>query len=170
MIETLRIITEGEIEDIALENMINAKLTQLVATKNVRFKQYANSNPMPLGYYCFCFIPSGFGKDKAIRFIDKNYMPFLKDKISNIIDRYKMELQSKLYDEARKIEDKKKQKEAEYKIEEILNQVRPCNINIADATFTALYYEAEKIEKIGYGSICIKIMELGNYVRDAEVS
>ena len=38
--------------------MINAKLTQLVATKNVRFKQYANSDPAPLGYYSFCFIPS----------------------------------------------------------------------------------------------------------------
>ena len=166
MIGTLRTIAEGEIEDIALENMINAKLTQLVATKNVRFKQYANSDPAPLGYYSFCFIPSGFGKDKAVRFIDKNFMPFLKDKITKMIDRYKQELQSRLYAEAAQLETKAR-KEAEKLAEEQLRQVRPCNINIADATFTALYYEAEKIEQIGYGAICIKLMELGDYIRDA---
>ena len=166
MIETLRTITEGRIEDIALENMVNAKLCQLIATKNVRFKQNANSDPTPLGYYSFCFIPSGFGKDKAVRFIDKNFMPFLKDKITKMIDRYKQELQSRLYAEAAQLETKAR-KEAEKQAEEQLKQIRACNINIADATFTALYYEAEKIEKIGYGAVCIKIMELGDYIKDA---
>ena len=151
MIETLRTITEGEIEDIALENMLNAKLTQMVATKNVRFKQYANSDPMPLGYYALCFLPSGVGKDKAIRFIDKSYLPFLKGKIEKIIDRYKLELQKELYQQADLLGDAKLTKEAKRQAEETIKKIRPCNINIADATFTALYYEAEKIEKMQFG-------------------
>lgn len=166
MIETLRTITEGEIELIALENILNAKLTQLVASKNVRFKQYANSEPMPLGYYAFCFLPSGVGKDKAVRFIDNCYMPFLKDKITAIIDKYKADLQQELYYKASLL-DKNDKKAAEREADEIIAKVRPCNINIADATFTALYYQAELIEKTNYGSIFIKIMELGDTIRDA---
>src|SRR5574344_695147 len=168
MIQFLKVMTNNDIEDVALQNILNGKLTQLIGSKNVRFKQYSHSKPMPLGYECFCFLGSGSGKDETIRQIDNALMPFLKDKLESVIDRYKQELQSELYAKAAQL-DGKARKEAEKQAEEQLSKIRACNINISDATMTGIYYEAEQISKTGYGALCIKLTEFGDMV-DAAIS
>ena len=80
MIEFLSTMSNNDIEPVALECILNAKLTQLIASKNVRFKQYSHSKPMPLRYMCFVYLNSGSGKDETIRQIDNALMPFLKKK------------------------------------------------------------------------------------------
>ena len=95
-------------------------------------------------------------------------MPFLKDKLESVIDRYKQELQSELYAKAAQL-DGKARKEAERQAEEQLNKIRCCNINISDCTFTGLAYEADQISKTGHGALCIKLTEFGDMV-DAAIS
>lgn len=166
MIDYLRTMTNNNISELALENILNAKLVQLVASKNVRFKQYSYSPAMPLGYMCFNFLKSGAGKDQCIRLIDKSLMPFLKSKLTAIIDNYKLDMQSRLYADADRL-DAKASKDAKKEADLMIAKIRPCTINIAEATFTGLYSEAEQIEKTGYGALCLKVTELGDVVRAA---
>ena len=161
-------MTNNDIEPVALENILNAKLTQLVASKNVKFKQYSHSKPTALGYQCFCFLNSGSGKDETIRQIDNALMPFLKSKLDAVIDNYKLDLQSELYAKAEQ-SDAKAKKEAQRAAEEQLSKIRCCNINISDATFTGIFHEADLISKTGYGALCIKLTEFGDNV-DAAIS
>src|SRR5574344_290502 len=146
MIQFLKVMTNNDIEDVELQNILNSKLTQLIGMKNLMFKQYSDSKPMPLGYQSFTFLNSGAGKDETIRQIDHALMPFLKDKLESVIDRYKQELQSELYAKAAQL-DGKARKEAEHQAEEQLNKIRCCNINISDCTFTGLAYEADRSEE-----------------------
>src|SRR5574344_2848369 len=104
IIKLLKVMTNNDIEDVALQNILNGKLTQLIASKNVMFKQYSHSKPMPLGYQSFTFLSSGTGKDETIRQIDNALMPFLKDKLESVIDKYKQELQSELYAKAAQLD------------------------------------------------------------------
>lgn len=123
--------------------------------------------PTALGYECLTLLNSGSGKNETIRQIDNVLMPFLKEKLEKVIDRYKSELQSELYAKAAQLDTKAK-KEAEKQAEEQLNKIRACNINISDCTMTGIYYEAEQmISKTGYGALCIKLTEFGDIVNAA---
>ena len=168
MIDFLSVMTNYDIEAVALQNILNGKLTQLIGSKNVTFKQYSHSKPTALGYECLTLLNSGTGKDETIRQIDNALMPFLKEKLEKVIDSYKMELQSELYAKAAQLDTKAK-REAEKQAEEQLNKIRACNINISDCTMTGIYYEAEQISKTGYGALCIKLTEFGDMV-DAAIS
>ena len=159
-------MSNNDIEPVALQNLLNAKLTQLIGSKNVTFKQYSHSKPMPVGYQALVFLNSGAGKDETIRQIDNALMPFLKEKLEKVIDKYKMELQSELYAKAAQLDTKAK-REAEKQAEEQLNKIRCCNINISDCTFTGIFYEAEQISKTGYGALCLKLTELGDTIEAA---
>ena len=131
MIDFLSVMTNYDIEPVALQNILNAKLTQLIGSKNLTFKQYSHSKPTALGYECLTLLNSGTGKDETIRQIDNALMPFLKEKLEKVIDSYKMELQSELYAKAAQLDTKAK-REAEKQAEEQLNKIRACNINISD--------------------------------------
>ena len=168
MIDFLKVMSNNDIEETALLNILNAKLTQLVGSKNVTFKQYSHSKPMSVGYQCFVYLSSGQGKDETIRQIDNTLMPFLREKLEKVIDRYKLELQTELYAKAAQLDTKAK-REAEKQAEEQLNKIRCCNINISDATLTGIFYEAEQISKTGYGALCLKLTEFGDNV-DAAIS
>lgn len=161
-INFLTTMTNGNIPPIALQNMINAKLAQLIGSKGVTFKQYSHSKPMVPNYYSICFLGSGVGKDMAADLINDYLMPFLGLEQAKQIEHYKQQLADEA--QAKHTNDSKKNKELDARAAEAIERVRPFNLDIADATFTAVYSEAEQISKVGSGAICIRISELGDFI------
>lgn len=158
IIEFMSVMTDRNIETIALHNVLNAKLCQMVASKNVKFKQYKHSLPLVLSYYGINFLQSGSQKDYVIDLIDKYILDFLPKKANEYIAKYKEKIIEGYYLQIQN--DKKRDK----KIEEFEATLRPPQINISDATTSAIYLEASQISKIGMGSLFIKISELGDYI------
>lgn len=139
-------------EELAVLNSLNAKFANLVTLKNCTFKQYSNSSARTLSYYAINFQNSGSSKDFVIDTINEMLMSFIKDEMDKRIDEFKneFELTHPLL----------KPKE----LKEELEKIRVSNIELFSPNTTGFYREAEQIVKIGFGSIFVRISELGDFI------
>lgn len=147
----------GNIDDVALINVLNAKLTNMITQTGVKFKQYQNSNPATLSYYGINFMNSGSNKDYVVDCINNYLMPFLEEQLEKEIEQYK----ERYRDEQSAVRVGKKQEEA---IEREIDSIRVANYELHNPNFTGLYKEAEQINKMEFGSLFIRIGELGDYL------
>ena len=88
-LDFLKIMTNNNVDDLALLNALNAKFSQLVSSKNVGFKQYSNSNKQILSYYGINFMPSGRQKDYTISCINDHLLNFLEIEYTTQINNHK---------------------------------------------------------------------------------
>ena len=147
----------GNIDDVALINVLNAKLANMITQCGVTFKQYANSNPAILSYYGINFMNSGSNKDYIVDCINNYLMPFVEGQLEQRVEQYR--------------EDYKKEqsltrvgKKQEELIEKEADSIRVANFELCNPNFTGLYKEAEQIDKMQLGSVLIRIGELGDYL------
>ena len=162
-LQFLKIMTDNNIDEVALLNVLNAKFTQLVSLKNIGFKQFNNTNKKTLSYYGINFMPSGRQKDYTVSCINDYLLPFIKDKYNERIENYKKEYKDEQY-YLRRSESKKEAAKINAEIEEELKRIRPANLEIEDGNMFGLYEEAKQIKRINFGSLFIKISELGDYI------
>lgn len=154
-LDFLRIMTDNNVDDIALLNILNAKFCNMITNKGVCFKQYNNDKDVKqLSYYAINFMHSGRQKDYTVNCINNYLLNFIGNYCENSIENYKNELSEEL--ELKKVKQEK--------INEALERVRPFNLEIYEANMTGLYAEAEQISNIGFGSLFIRIGELGDYI------
>lgn len=147
----------GNIDDIALVNVLNSKLTNMITQTGVNFKQYSNSKPATLSYYGINFMNSGANKDYVVDCINDYLMPFVELSIKQHIEDYKIQYRQ----EQEMLRPGAKQAKL---IEEEIQQIRVANYEIYNPNYTGLYKEAEQISKIKFGSLFIRIGELGDYL------
>lgn len=150
-IEVLSNIVDN-IEELALLNALNSKMANLVSLKGCLFRQFNNASPKTLAYYGMSFMNSGMNKDYMIDCINDYLLPFIKIEMNNRIEEYKQQYE---YEHAGM-----KPKE----LKEELDKIRVVNTELGNPNFTGLYREAEQINKINYGSLFIRIGELGDYL------
>ena len=62
-VKFLKTMTDANLSDLALINVVNAKLTYMLSLGGAKFKQYTNGNDIILSYYGMSFLPAGSGKD-----------------------------------------------------------------------------------------------------------
>lgn len=150
-IEVLSDIVDNA-EELALLNALNSKMANLVSLKGCLFKQYNNSTPKALAYYGMSFMNSGTNKDYMIDCINDYLLPFIKSEMQTRIEEYKQKFEY----------DNPGMKEKELNTE--LEKIRVANTELGNPNYTGLYREAEQIAKIGFGSLYIRIGELGDYL------
>lgn len=148
----------GNIEDVALINILNAKMANMITQTGVSFKQYNNSKPCTLSYYAMNFMNSGSNKDYTVDCINNYLIPFVEEYIFNEVEKYKNELLYQLEYET----NKKNQKI----IESEIDKIRCVNYELANPNYTGLYQEAKQIKRVKFGSLFIRIGELGDYLEE----
>ena len=159
----LNTMMDGNWSEPALINVINAKLTYMLSLGGAKFRQYTNGNDIILSYYGINFLPSGWGKDRVPNLINQNLINFTQDYMERVIKDYKEEYEQQEEFKIRQL-DKKQQKQAEFELQQKINNFRYLNTEIHDATVLGLYADAEIISRIGKGSLFLRIEELGDYI------
>ena len=154
---------DGNWSEPALINVVNAKLTYMLSLGGAKFRQYTNGNDIILSYYGINFLPSGWGKDRVPNLINQNLINFTQDYMERVIKDYKEEYEQQEEFKIRQL-DKKQQKQAEFELQQKINNFRYLNTEIHDATVLGLYADAEIISRIGKGSLFLRIEELGDYI------
>lgn len=158
VISPLRVLS-GNVEDIAIMNMLNCKLANLISLAGVRFKQFANGNEIVPSYYAINFMGSGEKKDYTVDNINSHLLPFIQKSIKNHIDKYKKDF----YRDNIELENNKKKKETNLKLYE---EIRVDNFELEEPNYTGLYAEARQYDMIGFGCIFIRISEFGDYIEN----
>lgn len=159
----LDIMTDKNISKMALINVANAKLTYMLSLGGAKFRQYTNSNDIILSYYGMSFLPSGSGKDYVLNLFNQFLIPFLPGYMDKVVAKYKEEFEQQEEYKIRQLE-KKQQKQAEFELQQKINNFRCLNTEIHDATVLGLYADAEIISRIGKGALFLRIEELGDYI------
>ena len=156
-------MTDNNLSELALINVTNSKLTYLLSMGGAKFKQYTNGNDIILSYYGMSFLPSGSGKDYVLNLFNNYLIPFVPGYMEKVIKDYKEEFEAQEEYKIRQL-DKKQQKQAEYDLQQKINNFRYLNTEIHDATVLGLYSDAEIIDRIGQGALFLRIEELGDYI------
>lgn len=145
------------VEELALLNALNSKMANLVSLKGCKFKQFSNSTPRTLAYYCMAFMHSGTKKDYAVDCINDYLLSFVPQELSKRIEDYKIE-----YEETQRLT--RVGKKAEKQIEEEVGKIRTANFELSSINYTGAFKEAEQISKMNYGALYIRMGELGDFL------
>ena len=157
----LRTLTNGNVEDVALQNMLNAKLANMVCLKACAFKQFSNSKPSTVSYYAMNFMNSGARKDYSIDSINNYLLNFVPAEIESKIEGLKEKIESELA-----CLDPKKQKREYAQKESELDSIRVASFELENPNYSGLYSEAKQIAKLDFGGLFIRISELGDYLSE----
>ena len=147
----------GDVDKVALINVLNAKLANMITQTGANFKQYSNSKPAVLSYYGINFMNSGTSKDYSVDCVNNYLIPFVEEELKNKIEQYKEEYYE-LHMANAVTPSQKKQVEKE------VDNIRVANYELHNPNCTGLYKEAEQIAKIKFGSLFIRIGEFGDYL------
>ena len=147
----------GDVDKIALINVLNAKLANMITQTGVNFKQYSNSKSAVLSYYGINFMISGSAKDYSVDCVNNYLIPFVEKSLKEKIKEYK----DTYYNEHMATATTKTEQK---QIEKEIDNIRVANYELHNPNVTGLYKEAEQIDKIKFGSLFIRIGEFGDYL------
>ena len=147
----------GDVDKVALINVLNAKLANMITQTGVNFKQYSNSKPAVLSYYGINFMNSGTAKDYSVDCINNYLIPFVEEELKKKIERYKDNYYAMNVTQDMSASEKKQ-------IQKEIDSIRVANYELHNPNCTGLYKEAEQIAKINFGSLFIRIGEFGDYL------
>lgn len=159
----LNTMMDNNWSEAALINVINSKLTYMLALGGAKFRQYTNGNDIILSYYGINFLPSGWGKDRVPNLINQYLINFTVPYMEKVVKDFKEEYEQQEEYKIRQL-DKKQQKQAEFELQQKINNFRYLNTEIHDATVLGLYSDAEIISRLGIGALFLRIEELGDYI------
>ena len=145
------------VEELALLNALNSKVANLVSLKGCKFRQYSNSTPRTLAYYCMSFMHSGMKKDYAVDCINDYLLSFVPQELAKQIEEYKIE-----YEETQRLV--RVGKKAEKQKDDEVERIRSANFEISNANYTGVFKEAEQIALMKFGSLYIRMGELGDFL------
>lgn len=160
-LDILKVLTNGNVEEVALQNMLNAKLANMVCLKGCAFKQFSNSKASTVSYYAMNFMNSGARKDYSVDCINNYFLGFVQDEINRKVEDLRAEIQAELDS----IDPKKKRREYAKKEAE-LDSVRVASFELENPNYTGLYSEAKQIARLNFGGLFIRISELGDYLSE----
>lgn len=167
IVKNIKIMCNDSVDELAVKNVLHAKLTQLFSFKNIKFESVENiESPKCLSYYAFNFAPSGGNKNMSVREVDR-LLPFLTDiyKNFNLKRREKLEQEQTL--ELQNNTNKQEEKEIRKRHKAEMENMKDLFRNVKDATMAQVYNYLEIIEKEQEGSLFLLNTEFLNYFEDA---
>ena len=144
---------KDSVDELAIKNVLHAKLTQLFSFKNIKFESTDNMEmPCPLSYYAFNFAPSGGNKNLSVREVDR-LLPFLLDVYKEFNFRRKENLERQQVLELENNTNKQDEKEIRKRQKAEMENMKELFRNVKDATLAQVYNYLEIIEKEQEGSL-----------------
>lgn len=164
----LKIICDNKVNETAMLNILQAKLTQIISFKGVKFQSIQNiGRSMPLAYYAFNFVPSGGAKNRPLDEIDLHLLSFFEDSLKKYnndrYDKIDCDWTLKLQKITDKVELRRKKMECDAELKAFISLPR----EITNATQAKLYKFLEIIKEAAAGSVLIINTEFANYYEDA---
>jgi len=155
------------IDDLVIINCINAKLSHLLSSFRIQFLQNSNAEAKIINYYALSFAPSGVGKDKIYKELEYHIFPEFRkvfdEKSESYKDRKSAEIQ---LDAIKKFEDSKGEKDKIKYIQQETKAIRKLKYEITQGTQEGLNADCVAVSEAEFGSIFIKINELGMYLKN----
>ena len=167
IVKNIKIMCKDSVDELAIKNVLHAKLTQLFSFKNIKFESTDNMEmPCPLSYYAFNFAPSGGNKNLSVREVDR-LLPFLLDVYKEFNFRRKENLERQQVLELENNTNKQDEKEIRKRQKAEIENMKDLFRNVKDATLAQVYNYLEIIEKEQEGSLFLLNTEFLNYFEDA---
>ena len=164
--KNINILCDNMVDEVAIINMLNAKLMHLMSFKGIKFQSIENlERPMPPSYYAFNFVPSGGVKNKLLMEIDR-LTPFYMDIINAYNEERYSELEKKHEQELYGLNasEEKALKKEQYLEKKAFKELY---WTVGDATQASIYNSMDIIANNGYGSTFLENTEFANYFEDA---
>ena len=168
IVNSVKVLCENKIDDLAVLNILQAKLVHAFALKDVKFISIQNVNrARPMAYYAFNFIPSGGMKNLPHDVIDDSLLTFVEDYLKQYNYKRRNELECKQVMELQDITDKVELRRKKQEQERELNALKDLPRELPNATQASIYANLKIIKEVGNGSICIYNSEFCNFYEDA---
>ena len=148
--DIIKIQCDNELDKLAIYNLLLAKWSSVLATKNIMTDSCRHTQPFPLAYYGLNLLPSGGNKNKPLTAVESIF------KWIDIEYEHQNEKNKQKYIECakEKLGDKLDDKEAE-KIEKKAEGLLKLKSKTNGATGQKLYAICEQIVKSEFGSLFI---------------
>jgi len=149
-------------------NILLAKTISMLSHKHIKFKEFENIKLV--NHYAICFIFSGGGKDKPINDLNTHIFKQFGEYAKSKSDEYFNKKMKQIEQEIEKLADQQKMKTAEKNKNIYLkrSEVRKMVLEINIATPEGLTADATTIKDAGYGSLFVKISELGLFLNSKD--
>ena len=170
IVNDLKILCNYKVNELAVLNILQAKLSYVFSLKNVKFKSIQNvGKARPLAYYAFNFVPSGGVKnllndaidDNLLSFVDDYLLAYNDERLNKLECEQTMEMQSV----TDKVEQRRKKQEQEQEVKNLKSN--PLRKNITNATQAKLYNSLDIINEVGNGAVMIYNSEFANFYEDS---
>ena len=166
--EDLRIICDYKISKIAVLNILQSKLTQIMGFKAVKFQSIQNIGRFtPLAYFAFNFVPSGGAKNRLLSEIDLNLLKFFNDYLKKYNEERLEKLECEQTLRLQKITDKVELRRKKMECDAEIKAFVPLKKEITNATQAKLYKSLEIIKEAAAGAVMILNSEFASYYEDA---
>ena len=145
--ENIKILCDNKLEKLAIYNILLARWSSVLATKNFMTNSCRHIKPFPLAYYGLNLLPSGGNKNKPLTAVE-GIFKWIEQEYEEANERAKqkyIEIASDGIDDEKEIEKIKKRAE----------QLPKLKSKVNSATSQKLYSICETIAKSGYGSLFI---------------
>lgn len=151
-----------------ITNMVIVKVAQMLTSKRIRYIEHKQAG-YP-NYYTIILMPSGAGKDRLSnnldRFVFYPFRSWFKNEVINYKKQYVQQLENAARQKEQNIDDEKLEQKITKYVNEGLKEYRELVLEASDGTREGLYCDAEAFDKAGFGSLTIKISELGHYLKN----
>ena len=149
-------------------NILQAKLTQIMGFKAVKFQSIQNIGRFtPLAYFAFNFVPSGGAKNRLLSEIDLNLLNFFNDYLKKYNEERLEKLECEQTLRLQKITDKVELRRKKMECDAEIKAFVPLKKEITNATQAKLYKSLEIIKEAAAGAVMILNSEFASYYEDA---
>lgn len=146
-------------------NMLLAKIANMLTSKRIKYLEGARMGYS--NYYATIFMPSGAGKDRISKDLDNFVFYLFKLWFKYEVEDLKNKQKSELMHEAKcKYPDKTQEHQREKYVKDGMKEFRNMIMEVSDGTREGLYCDAKAFKQADFGSLMIKIAELGQYLKN----
>ena len=149
-------------------NVLIAKTAQMITAKRVQY-QIVNELGFP-NWYSIIFMDSGIGKDYLVKDLDRLIFKNFGLWFSNKVELYKHQ-EEKLIEEraSKEFKSSKEEKRKSAFIQVEKAKIRNIFIEVSAGTQEGFYSDAEALSCANFGSVFLKISELGGYLSNLTI-
>ncbi len=157
-------------------NTLIPKLAQTLTSLRIQYKETEGRNAQYPNWYTINLMPSGFGKDRMLKDIDRILLKDYYDWFREQEDKYKEKRYEEIAEKANiEFPIEKAGSKAEYlnerkrdkHMKEEQSKIRNIVPEVSDGTREGLYQDAKALSQADFGSLFIRISEFGTYLYNA---
>lgn len=141
-------------------------LLQNITARRVKYIEANNSDTGYPNYYAINFMPSGTGKDRTLKDLNKYFNCYLKNWFKCEVETYQAKHKERIEKEAkRKYPDDAQERQRNSYIKE-KSKIRLPMLETSDGTREGLHSDAKALKDAGFGSLTVQMSEYGHFMNN----